>query len=93
VGIFILFLLVANGRRRGRTRCDACGSTNVSVSTSSVFMATDGDDGLDQVTVRCLSCGYVDTFTRDVSARERSRRHDGTHGGGTSSGKGASGSW
>ncbi|WP_224240265.1 TPM domain-containing protein [Hyalangium gracile] len=93
VGGFILFLLVANALRRRGVACESCGSTSVKVSTSTLLPATDGSDGLVEVTVRCRRCGHVGTSAREVSSRRRSRSHHDTHGGGHSSGRGASGNW
>jgi uncharacterized protein len=92
VGGFILLLIVANVLRRRGIACERCGSTNVKVSTFTLLEATESNDGLVEVTVRCRRCGHERTTTRERSVRGYSH-DDSHHGGGHSSGRGASGSW
>jgi uncharacterized protein len=92
VGFFVV-LIVANLLRRRGVTCKRCGSMDVKVSTWELLEATESNDGLVEVTVRCRRCGHESTSTRNTSSRESSHSHPGSGGGGSSSGQGASGTW
>jgi len=93
VGGFMLLLIIGNLLRRRGVACERCGARNVKVSTTTLVEVGDHHEGLVEVVVRCRRCGHVGTSTRETSPRGHSHSHRGAHGGGRSSGGGASGSW
>jgi len=72
--------------------CKGCRSKTLKVTTTTIASATTSSAGRARVDERCVHCSYSNTYERTI-LRVQERSSSSSTRGGTSSGRGSSGSW